>query len=224
MVNIFLSVRKGKNGGRVILKLISSTLYYLLQKKGDSSSSSNNSGSNSPNGSNNNSHSQLSNIIKKTSPSPSSTFVQVTNLNEQSQQSQITKLNNSEIHSQPPTSPPPTLTTPQNETLNEIKSINANTTLETKKIPPPVKFSDDKTTEEVRENLTLALKKNNYSNNFLNVDDNNNFSQSKLKPSQASEDNPDYDNNEQELNQSSTVMLIGLLKLKTNSSLSLFIF
>jgi len=199
-------------------------LYFILfiTKKGDSSSSSNNSGSNSPNGLNNNSHSQLSNTIKKTSPSPSSTFAQINNLNEQSQYSQITKLNNSEIHSQPPTSPPPIVTTPQNETLNEIKGNNTNAMKETKQTSPPLKFSGDKTTEEVRENLTLALKKNNYSNNFLNVDDNNNFNQSKLKPSQTSEDNPEYDNNEQELNQSSTVMLIALFKIKT--SLSSFIF
>jgi len=143
-------------------------------------------------------------------------------LNEQSQHSQITKLNNSEILSQPPTSPPPIVTTPQNETLNEIKANNTNAMKETKQTSPPLKFSDDKTTEEVRENLTLALKKNNYSNNFLNVDDNNNFSQSKLKPSQTSEDNPEYDNNEQELNQSSTVMLIALLKIKKNKFIFIY--
>ena len=165
---------------------------FSIFKLGESSSSCNSSEPNSPSNSKqfNHSQSQTSNFVKKTSPSPSTTFFQT---NKQSQQGQSNKLSSNEIHTQPPTPPPQTS---QNETFTDKETKKAS----------PIKYIDEKTTEEVREHLTLALQKNNYTNNYLNVDNNNNLSKS--RPSQTSEENPENDINEQELNQSSTVSLL----------------
>ena len=78
-----------------------------------------------------------------------------------------------------------------NEPQNESPKIATN------KLPT---IDDKTTTDAVRTNLTLALKKN-----FLTVEDNNGSSHDRIKSIQPSEDNPEGEINDQELSQSSTV-------------------